>query len=380
MYCISISFKTAPLPVRERFAFTVEEARAFGKLAVESYAIDECMVLSTCNRSEVYFEGTKDAIKEIEVLLSKFKGIEREHVVKYYMIHAKEAAVRHAFLVASGMDSMVIGEDEILGQVRDAYQLALENKTTNFVLNTVFQNAMNCSKKIKTDTNLSKTPVSVGTLVANEIFHLPIEVKKVLIIGLSGKMGTIIMKNTYGNHGVQITGTSRNVTNHLTKGYPSVNVVPYKERYDYVNDADVIISATTSPHYTITKEELETHLTVKKPRLYIDLSVPSDIDRAIESLPETTFYNIDYFEVLSMNNNRKKEKEIEIGKEILEQELDETLKIIEFHKFLPDMKKLKDLFMEKGFESVMYCLRDQEPYEQLGVVLGSLKRLVNRTE
>lgn len=380
MYCISISFKTAPLSIREKFAFTVEEAKAFGKLAVQHHAIDECMVLSTCNRSEVYFEGTKDAIIAMEELLSQYKKIEREQVVKYYMIHAKKAAVRHAFAVASGMDSMVLGEDEILGQVKDAYQVALENQTTNFVLNTVFQNAMNCSKKIKTDTNLSRTPVSVGTLVANEIFHLPKEEKKVLIVGLTGKMGTIIMKNTYGKHGVLLTGTSRNVNNHFEKEYPEVKVVPYKERYQYVNEADVIISATTSPHYTITKDELLTHLIDKKPRLFIDLSVPSDIDKAIETLRETTLYNIDHFEHLSKSNNIKKEKEIELGKEIMEHELDETLKIIEFHKFLPNMEEVKELFVNKGFESVMYRLRDQESYEQFSVLLGSLARLVSKTD
>ncbi|SET03601.1 glutamyl-tRNA reductase [[Clostridium] polysaccharolyticum] len=375
MYCISISFKTAPLEVREKFAFSREEAIEFAKLAVKKQEIRECMVLSTCNRNEVYFVGTRHAIEEMEELLSQYKKVSRSQVIKYYYIFAKEAAVRHAFAVASGMDSMVLGEDEILGQVKDAYQLALGNQTTDFVLNTVFQNAMNCAKKIKTDTNLSKTPVSIGTLVANEIFHFPKEEKNVFIVGLTGKMGTIIMKNVYGRHGVTVFGSTRTVTDHYQKEYPNVRVVGYGERYPYLEEADIVISATTSPHYTITKEELEKHLTSHKKRLYIDLAVPSDIDKSIEELGNITLYNIDYFEYLSKHNNQKKEREIELGKEIMEQELDETLKSIEFHGFLPEMKRVKALFKEQHFESLMYQLRDQENYESLSVVLDAFRRL-----
>lgn len=378
MYCISISFKTAPLEIREKFAFSREEAAEFVQLAVKNPSIKECVVLSTCNRSEIYFTGLKHAAEEMELLLSQYKEVERAHVIPYYNTFVKEAAVRHAFAVTSGMDSMVLGEDEILGQVREAYQLALEHHTTGYILNTVFQNAMNCLKKIKTDTNLSKTPVSIGTLVANEIFRLPIEKKQVFIIELMGKMGSIIMKNLYGRRGVQVIGTSRTVTNHYEKEYPEVQVVSYKERYAYMEEADVIVSATTSPHYTVTKEQLQQSFSTKKTRLLIDLSVPSDIDKSVNEIENVTLYNIDHFEYLSKNNNQKKEKEIELGKEILEHELDETLKIIAFHKFLPNMKGTKELFETKNFETIMYQLRDQENYESLTTVFDALRRLTQK--
>ena len=152
-------------------------------------------------------------------------------------------------------------------------------------------------------------------------------------------------------------------------------MISYFERYEYFDDADIIVSATTSPHYTITKEELEAHLTSKKERLFIDLAVPSDIDKSIKQLGNITLHNIDYFEYLSRSNNLQKEKEIEIGKEILEQELDETLKIIEFHDFLPDMQDVKVLFQKRNFETIMYELRDKENYENLSVVLQAFRRL-----
>lgn len=375
MYCISISFKTAPLEIREKFAFSKEQAAEFIELAAADPSIKECVVLSTCNRTEIYFAGLKHAAEAMELLLSQYKEVERAQAIGYYNTFINEAAVRHAFAVTSGMDSMLLGEDEILGQVKDAYQLALEHHTTGFVLNTVFQNAINCSKKIKTDTNLSKTPVSIGTLVANEIFHFDKKIKHVFIIGLTGKMGTIIMKNVYGKHGVQVTGTSRTVTNHYEKEYPEVHVVPYKERYAYMEEADIVISATTSPHYTVTKEKLDEALSTKKNRLFIDLSVPSDIDKSVADTKGIELYNIDHFEHLSKNNNQKKEKEIELGKEIMEQELDETLKVIAFHKFLPSMKDTKNLFETQNFESIMYRLRDRESYESLNVIFDAFRRL-----
>ncbi len=375
MYCISISFKTAPLEVREKFAFRSEEAKEFAKLALQTQAIKECMVLSTCNRTEVYFSGAKTAVEEMELLISKYKVIEREQAIPYYRIYAKEAAVKHAFSVTSGMDSMVLGEDEILGQVKEAYQCALENGTTDFILNTVFQNAMNCSKKIKTDTNLSKTPVSIGTLVANMIFHFQKENKNVFIVGLTGKMGTIIMKNIYDKHGVTVTGSSRTLTTHYEKEYPNVRLVDYVNRYAYMEEADIVISATASPHYTITRDDLKEHLVSSKERLFVDLAVPSDIDKSIEELEGIVLYNIDYFEYLSKHNNEKKEKEIELGMEMMEQELDDTLKIIEFHNFMPEIAQIKRVFETKHFESIMYQLRDQEDYENLKVVFEAFRNL-----
>ena len=153
-------------------------------------------------------------------------------------------------------------------------------------------------------------------------------------------------------------------------------MVSYADRYQYMEEADIVISATTSPHYTITKDELEKHIVSQKERLYVDLSVPSDIDKSVAELDGITLYNIDYFEYLSKHNNEKKEKEIELGKEIMEQELEEALKIIAFHDFMPNMKKVRQLFESHNFEHIMYRLRDQESQESFHVVLDAFRRLV----
>ena len=183
------------------------------------------------------------------------------------------------------------------------------------------------------------------------------------------------MKNIYGKHGVTVMGSTRTITTHYEKEYPEVCLVEYAHRYAYMEEADIVISATASPHYTITKEELKKHLVSQKERLFIDLAVPSDIDKSVGELEGITLYNIDYFEYLSKHNNEKKQKEIELGKEIMEQELDETLKILEFHNFIPDMKRVKQIFETKHFETIMYQLRDQEGYENLKVVFEAFRQL-----
>ncbi len=379
IYNISISHKTAPVEIRELLAFGREEKTAFIKTAVRFENIRECVLITTCNRTEVYVTGEESAPEQIMRLLAGRKNLSYDKMMKYFLRYGEEKAVKHLFQVTSGLDSMVIGEDEILGQVKEDYQLALDSGTTDFLLNTLFRDAITCAKKVKTDTRLSKTSVSIGTLAANEVFHFSKkdDLKKVIIIGLSGKFGTIVMKNLYHNKNVEITGTTRNhnLSEELVLLYPDVKMIDYQSRYDKMNDADIIISATSSPHYTITYDELKKYLTVKKQRLFIDLAVPTDIDKGIEKLEDLRLIDIDYFKQLSEENNNLKIQEIEAAKAIIETQVDDFYKEINFRDFVPYMKDIKKLFEKQSFESIMYQIRNNVSNDDLKVILHSLKML-----
>ena len=151
---------------------------------------------------------------------------------------------------------MVLGEDEILGQVKDAYQLSKDLGTVDYEMNVLFQKAVTSAKRIKTDTNLSKTPLSIATLVANEVFHFEngSDIKKVMVIGMSGKMGSTITKNIIYKPGIEVTGTVRRHNECLTVNVHSdrVKAVDYRDRYQSMNDMDIVISATLGPHYPVT--------------------------------------------------------------------------------------------------------------------------------
>lgn len=375
MYCISINYKTASVSIRERFAFSKIEIEMFITKMVQHIFIKECVVVSTCNRSEVYFTGDKRAVSVMEQAFASFQGIKLSSVLKYYHVYRDDVAVRHLFFVTCGMDSMVLGEDEILGQVKDAYAIALNAKTTGYETNLLFQRAITCSKKIKTNTKISKTPVSIGTLAANEIFRFPKEKKNVLIIGLTGKMGTIIAKNVYQRPDIMIYGTTRRHNAVFDVNYSQIQVVPYEKRYSYINEADIIISATTSPHYTITLEELRQSLTTQKKRLFLDLSVPRDMDQKITSLAKVTLHDMDDFEKSAKQNRQIKEQQIEIGQELLEEELNAAYKELAFHNFQPFMECTKNYMETNGFEKVLFQLKETSTKEEFEQILHAFRRL-----
>lgn len=380
MHCISISHKKAPLKIRELFSFSKEEQKEFEKQALSSKDILGCVIVSTCNRNEIYFSGNKSTILVIEKLLAKFKNIKLNEIRKYCYIYSNEGAIRHLFYVAGGLDSMVIGEDEILRQVKEAYQFSLNNKSTNNELNLAFQGALNSAKSIKTDTKLSNTPVSIGTLTANKIVEFLEEHNgsTVLIIGITGQMGSIVAKNLYSKN-CTILGTIRSHDKvkdlFINKG--NIRLIEYKDRYQYLANADVIVSATTSPHYTLNVNEVSEVL--KKStcqKLFIDLAVPCDIDKEIMEIPGIKLVDIDYFEKASLENNQLKLMELDKAQLILGNCIDETLKNIYFQEFYPSIEKISTMINEKSFPTILYQLKDSLNKEQLSILLDSLKELV----
>jgi len=380
MYCISISHKTTPVSVRELFAFSKQEQIEFGQQIMVNEEITGHVIVSTCNRSDVYFSGTKNAITIMEKAVCQYKNISLVQNLKYFHVFCNEGAVRHLFRVASGLDSMVIGEDEILRQVKEAYQLALENRFTDSELNIAFQSAVCSSKLVKTDTNISNIPVSIGTLTANCVTDF---LKKnnrcnVLIVGITGQMGNIVARNLNSKGDLNIIGISRkhHAANDLFLNYNNIQVVAYQDRYQYLEQSDVIVSMTTSPHYTFTfNEVLENLGSNKKNKLFIDLSVPVDIDKEIATISQCEILDIDYFENASKENNLTKLQELDKVELILDRQIDETLKTIYIQKFHPTIEAVVNTVKMKGFDYILYHLKDSLNSEHLKAVLESLSNI-----
>ncbi len=381
MYCISVSYKKAPAEIRGRFAFDAREKEALAGMLRESGAAEGCVVLCTCNRSEVYLSGGKAAIRALQEAVASIKAVPQQELLKYLNIYSGDRATAHLFKVCCGFDSMVLGEDEILGQVRLAYQAALEKKDVNYELNVLFQRAIACAKRIRTDTRISTTPLSVATLVANEVFRFPKDgVKQVMIIGITGKMGTTIAKNILAKPGIQVTGTVRShhaVLDFAPKG-DRVRLVDYRDRYKYAKDMDIIISATTSPHYTITMDELNRALagdSGERHRLLVDVAVPLDMDPEAAKLPGVTLRDIDYFDTLSRNNEQIRLKELDRARAIMEEDLDGAVKEMMFHPYIGRLAQLRAAFAGKSPESLLFTVRDRVSSEELKVVLKVLDGL-----
>lgn len=378
MNIISISHKSAPVDIRELFSFTGEEVDAFLELVLKNEHIDECVLVSTCNRSEVYFTGDNQSVQVMEKLLTQFKKADLELLLRYFLVYQEDKAISHLFAVTCGMDSMVLGEDEILGQVKEAYTRALNLGVTKYLLNTLFQAAITCAKKIKTDTRLSKTPVSIGTLVANEVFEFPVDNKTVLIIGLTGKMGTIIRKNLSSKKNISIIGTTRshNSIETMCKNFSNLQMIEYKHRYQLMDQADIIISATTSPHYTVTYHELAQVIHSYKERLFIDLSVPMDIDKDITRIEGIKLLDIDYFDQAARCNTLVKEQETLRAAQMMEEHLDMVKKELVFRDFLPELSKVSQTLENRTLENIMYEVKEKADSKELAVFIRLMKKFI----
>lgn len=371
MYCISINHKNSDLEIRKQFAFSEDTQKSLLNCLINSDFINECLIVCTCNRMELYFVGNENAINFAKNTLAEYSGFEVSRLSKQIFLFYEDKAISHLYNVASGIDSMVIGEDEILGQVKRAYAFAQKYKTTGYELNTVFQAAIACAKRIKTETVLSKTSVSMATLAANEVARLGENVS-VMVIGATGKIGTSLVKNLVSHKNISIITTLRNHNNDFTY-INDVSTVEYNNRYEYINKVDCLISATSSPHYTITYYDLQKCLKENKNRLFIDLAVPPDIDREIEKISGIRLVDVDYFKTLAKENNSLKLSSVDEAKKIIEEEIEVLKKDILFHSFLPYIDAVKLKLKEKSFEELLYKLREELSAEEFEKILNVYK-------
>lgn len=350
MFCISFSHEKADLNLRSGFQCTRKKLPLlFNALAEKSNAF--CVYLSTCNRVELY--GTGDCRKAFEAL-TEFFGVNRKEVVDTAEIYTDEKAVEHLFLLSAGLKSPVKGEDEILGQLKEAYAISLEHKKTDNEINTAFQSAFTSAKKIKTQTKLSKSSVSVASLAATKIKNSVTKQAEVLIIGATGDTGSKVMKNLISYGFENIVCTLREKHSVTMKDFPpQIKSVAYSDRYRFINSADVIVSATASPHYTVQSEDIISD----KTKLFIDLASPRDIDPEVQQINENVLLCLDDFVSVAEENAQTRIQEIETAKSIIDKDIEEFLKIQFFNRH-------RDEFIEL-FGTEAYSIRDNSDYEQI---------------
>lgn len=397
MFCISINHKNAPADVREKFAFTTKGQRQFAEHL--KAVVGGCVVLSTCNRMEIYFTyknetceyertekmrgrelyGTRDGLLEqVEMLLAKDRGVSVSLVRKYSMNYDGFHCAFHLCRVACGMDSMVLGEVEIIHQVKLAYLMAKELGACDGELNIAFQGALAAAKEMASESDTTRLPVSVGTLSAREAvsFIRNGGVGRVLVVGATGKIGSIVVKDIADlAPGIEIIGTSRShhSADEIFGRHQQIRIEDYSRRYELAAWADVVISATASPHYTFVSDELANSLKSQpKKRLFLDLAMPKDMDPDIADIDGCTLQDIDYIRMLSRENNESKVRTLTELEPWLLAQVDEIMKNIAFSRFNREhgdvMAKLKTIDGAK----MVYKLKGQLEYEAFEKMLDSI--------
>lgn len=376
MECISISHKTAESAKRQKCYIPGERTAEFCREVMAVCGVEQCVFLSTCNRMEVYVQGEGNLFRALEEVLAEAAGCDGEWIRGLARRYQGRRALNHLFRVACGMESMVVGEDEILGQVRDAYGFAREAGHTGYELNCVFQAALACAKRVKTETMMSKTSVSVATLAANEVFRMPLSHKTVLLMGSSGQMGGIILKDLLSQENIRVIATTRSHNGICRSSNPRIENVPYQDRYNYVAEADAVISATASPHYTMTAGRVREALQgakEKKERLFIDISMPPDLDAAIGKLERCRLVALDDIKRLAEENNRLKQQALIDAEEILEEELERLCKALAFHRFTEKDAGWKERYESCSAQKLLYFLRDELDSASFAAVLRVLE-------
>lgn len=368
IYISGVNYKTTPLELREQLSFTASQQKTFLGEAFKLSGVNECVLVSTCNRTEIYIysEDSNYSNDIIEKLLCDIKGINRSGFKKYFYQYSGIKAVRHLFKVTCGLDSLVLGEDQILGQVKSAHELARELNTSSGVLNTLFRQAVTAAKKVKTNTEISKNSLSIGSLAIKLVENLykgELRDKTAMIIG-AGKIGSIALKHLHSKGIGKLLVTNRSShgkIEDLSKLYRNVAAIDYNNRYSGLDECDIVISSTSSPHYTITRDMLEKSLYAKKKRVFIDLAVPRDIDVDIKDIMGVLYFNIDDLKVTAEDNVDKRMSEAVLAEGMVNEYVDEFEKWYEFRAALPiikDIQKYTDQMVNEKISQTISKLKN----------------------
>jgi len=313
LFVAGLSYKTAPVELRERLAVHPSRLRCHGCRLKLAGGLEEVVLLSTCNRVEVY--GVASKINgNIHRL---FQHLSRGDVDFTPHVYIKEGAeaVQHLFSVASGLDSMVIGETEITGQVKQAYLTAQAAKLTGRVTNRLFQTALQAAKEIRTQTGIGRGATSVGSVaveLAERIFDRDLSGKTVMIIG-AGKMGEACIRHLAkkGTRSVLVSNRSYDRALNLATEFGG-RAVRFDECLQGMTEADIVVSSTGSPDTILHRGDVASVMARRgtRPLFLIDIAVPRDIEADVERLDNVYLYNVDHLEAIVRENVRQREQEL----------------------------------------------------------------------
>ena len=376
---LGIDHTKAPIEHREKVAFSNTRIIDFLNVLKKEKNIKASVVLSTCNRTEIFISYEDNLTNDIDVILCNFKNINLKDYKKYFVYREDKEAIEHLFMVTSGLKSKILGEEQIITQVKNAVDIARENDFLDTNLDVLFRNAITASKKIKTNLKFNKGSFSVIDSVIEKLESLDIKVKdkNCLVIG-NGEMGRLCVE--------KLLKAKANVTMTLRQHHKGNVIVPvgadivsFTDRYNILDKFDIILSTTSTNRYMLTYEEVS-KINLKENVVFIDLAVPRDIDTKIFSIKGVTGFNIDDFyieekELKSLEDTIKQAKGIlneyienfykwYFNKDLISSVFDISQKVADdvifrVNKLLDDdAKNIVEKASKKSIEKLIFCLRD----------------------
>jgi glutamyl-tRNA reductase len=322
---IGINHKTAPIELRERVAIAREELPEATRSLAALPGVTECMIVSTCNRVEI-LASVESSETEVAGFLQSHFGIERTVLAPHIYEHRDQEAVRHLFRVAASLDSMVVGEPQILGQVKEAFAVARASGTVGGQLEHLLQSAFAAAKRVRTETAIGSNSVSIASVaveLARKIFG-SLQGRTVFLVG-AGKMSELAARHLVQQGAGAILVTNRTLERARQLAEPfNGRVIPFDKLYDTATEADIIISSTGAPHPIFRREHGQAfmHRRRNRPMFFIDIAVPRDVDPAMNKVEGVFVYDIDDLQSVAASHMAERSAQATDAEEMIAAEVE----------------------------------------------------------
>lgn len=379
IFTVGVNHRTAPVELRERLSFTGQSTRDALAALKSNPSIEGCVILFTCNRTEIYAATGElnEGLSAVQDYLFRKSGVNALQLKNHVYVHTLHDAVRHLFRVVAGLDSMLLGETQILGQVRDAYRLALERACTNNALNALFQQSIAVSRRVRRETGIDQNAVSVSYAAVELARQTLGELagKSVLIIG-AGKISKLAVQYLMasGVSGIIVSNRSYPMAVEIAGEYGG-QAVKFDELYDHMLNSDIVFSCTSAFHYVVHYQQVAKIMNRRRGAqlMMIDIAVPRDIDPLVASLPGIVLYDIDDLHgVVDQNLARRSQAAIE-AEGIIDEELKKFMQWLDAQFVISVVAALKqraEEIKQNEFSRALNRLGEVSPHDRK--VIGSL--------
>ncbi|MEE4244870.1 MAG: glutamyl-tRNA reductase [Kangiellaceae bacterium] len=358
-----INHKTAPVEIREKVAFDPSSINDALRLIQDQAAIEEVAVLSTCNRMEVYFKGDQHAHQRLINWLANYHQLDNEALSQFSYCHQGELAVKHVMRVACGLDSMVLGEPQILGQMKDAFHYARSAGTTGQLLDKLFQHTFSVAKKVRTDTEIGSSPVSVAyaaVTLSKKIFS---DFSGVTALYIGAGETIELAARHFHNQGVNnmiVANRTLERGQALAQQFDGT-AITLQQLHEWMPRADIVVSSTASPLPIVGKGLIESCIKQRrhKPMFMVDLAVPRDIETAVGELSDVYLYTVDDLEDVIQDNLQARTEAVEEAEDIV---------VNQSEHFIEWVESLDSVDLVRNYRTSTKQLKNEELSKALGLL------------
>lgn len=350
---LGLSHKTAPVETRELLSLPTTQLSAFYERLSEA-GVEESVYVSTCNRVEIYMtaEDSETAVETIKRLMEYYTKLPHEQFMSSVYSRYGTEAVRHLLSVASSLDSMVVGENEITGQIKESYRKAVECGTTGMVLNKLFHRAFTTSKRVRSETEISRNPLSIASIAVEQAKNIfsDLSSRSALLIG-AGEMGELILKYLVKEDLSKIiiaNRTAENAERICSEINYKADIISLARVDRALAEVDIVISSVTAPHHVITSADIKNIMFERegKPIFLIDIAVPRNIEPSVIETENVYLYNVDNLKEIAEKNMRGRMQELEKANKIISEDVDEFVDWYGELSFAPTITAIKNKFNE----------------------------------